>query len=170
MSIPLGEDYWPMGMWLVEISQLLAAGWPLQGPLWFSGEITWLLDCNGRGLGGGIPFLFPGHLPPSSLTQWIGHTSAAAPEQAHPNRYKKHKHPSSSGQAHKGRQGTLGGVGGLGPCSPDSVAKEDAQKFILCLRALGISQPFPSPARQHSKAQICGLCLPGLHPGDRSPC
>lgn len=126
------------------------------------GPIARELDCNGRGLGGGIPFLFPGHLPPSSLTQWIGHTSAAAPEQAHPNRYKKHKHPSSSGQAHKGRQGTLGGVGGLGPCSPDSVAKEDAQKFILCLRALGISQPFPSPARQHSKAQICGLCLPEL--------
>lgn len=110
------------------------------------------------GLVGGIPLLFPGHLPPSSLTQWIGHTSVAALEQTHPDQDKK-KHKLLAAQAKPTREG-------LGPCSPDSVAEEDAQTSILYLGALGVSQPFPSPARQHSKAQTCGFCLLGLRPGD----
>lgn len=124
------------------------------------GLIARELDCNGRGLAGGILLLFPGHTPPGSLTQWMGLTSVAAREHTHPNQYKKHKLLAAQAKPTRG---------GLVPCSPDSVAEEDTQTSILYLGALGVSQPFPSPARQHSKAQTCGLCLSGLRPGDQRP-
>lgn len=108
------------------------------------GLITRELDCDGRGLVGGIPLFFPGHMPSSFLTQWICHTSVAALEQAHPNQYKKHKNTlAAQATPTRGRQGTLGRRG-LGPCGPDSVAKKDAQKSILYLRALRSHRPFPA--------------------------
>lgn len=131
------------------------------------GPIARELDCNGRGLGGGIHFLFPGHLPPSSLTQWIGHTSAAAPEQAHPNRYKKHKHPSSSGQAHKGRQGTLGGVGGAWvPAALIQWPRKMLRNSSCASEPWGSHSPFPAQLanilKHKSADSACLGCTPGI--------
>lgn len=76
----------------------------------------------GKGLGvEGGSLLFPGHLPPSSLSQWIGHSTVAALEKAHPNPYKKHKHPSISGHAHKGKQGAP--WLGVGICVPAALTQ-----------------------------------------------
>lgn len=62
-------------------------------------------------------------------------------------------------------QGDPGWDGGLGPCSPDPVFREDTQKSILYLGALGSHRPFPAQLTNILKHKPVGSACLGCTPG-----
>lgn len=133
-------------------------------------------DNQGAGLkwersGRGHPPLFPWLLATQFLNtvDWLATPLPLSLNRFIPTQTKSTNILAAQAMPTRGGRGPQVGWG-AGSLQPWSSSRRRCSEVHPVPRSLGVSQTFPSPARQHSKAQTCGLCLPGLHPGDQCPC